>query len=200
MVTDVKEPDQAENMVAKTLERFGKVDILVNNAGCIKVTPSAEHGITDWRETIATNLDGVFYCTLPVIHRMIEQGGGRIINISSVAGVVAWPNSLAYASSKHAVVGFTKSLAVELAPSGITVNAVCPGIVRTGLSKMALTERARLLGETYEERLEKVLQAIPQHRLNEPEEIASMALYLASDEASSLTGQAIGVDCGLAPR
>lgn len=200
VVTDVKEPDQAERMVARTLERFRTVDVLVNNAGHIHVTPAAQHGIAEWRETIATNLDGMFYCTLPVLRHMMAKRIGRIVNISSIAGVVAWPNTLAYASSKHGVIGFTKSLAVELGDCGITVNAICPGVTRAGMSKMALTERAKLEGETYEERLQKVLQAIPQHRLAEPEDIASMAVYLASDEASALTGQAIGVDCGMAPR
>ena len=200
VVTDVKDSKQAERMVDRTLEHFGTVDILVNNAGYIHVARVTEHGIAEWCETIATNLDGMFYCSLPVLRPMIDKGSGRIINLSSVAGVTGWPNTLAYSASKHGVIGFTKTLALEVAGYGITVNAICPGVTRTGMSKMAITERARLENETYEERLQKVLQAIPQHKLAEPEDIAAMALYLASEEASRLTGQAIGVDCGMAPR
>jgi len=171
---DVSDREQARKMVAETRARFGRLDILVNNAGIMQAGPFATFDPDDWRRVIEVNLLGTFYCAREAVPIMIEQGWGRIINIASRSGKIGIPYLTAYVASKHGVVGLTKALAEEIAPFGITVNAICPGTVQTDM-----------VPQTVKERLGSLL--IP------PGHIADLALYLATEGASSINGEAINI-------
>ena len=171
---DVSSREDVQKMVEETTRRFGGIDILVNNAGIMQGGPFVAFDPEDWRRVIEINLMGTFYCTHVVAPILIERGWGRIINISSRSGKIGIPYLTAYVASKHAVVGLTKALAEELAPFHITVNAICPGTVRTDM-----------IPDTVKERIGELL--IP------PRHIADLALYLATEEAGSVNGEAINI-------
>ncbi|NPV92213.1 MAG: 3-oxoacyl-[acyl-carrier-protein] reductase [Firmicutes bacterium] len=187
VTADVAVLEECEGLVKKTLDRFGRVDILVNNAGITRDKLLASMSEEDWDRVIAINLKGTFNCCKAVVRPMIKNKSGRVINISSVAGVTGNAGQVNYAASKAGVIGITKSLAKELASRGITVNAIAPGLIDTQM-------RAKLPPAAEE----KLLQAIPMGRLGHPEEIAALAAFLASDQAGYITGQVIQVDGGLA--
>jgi len=187
---DVSEPDEVEKLFTSIEESMGSVEILVNNAGWGLLAPF--HGVNDelWDRHIRVNLGGAYYCTRRALPRMLKAGWGRIINVSSVAGIKGLPGLVAYSTAKAGLIGFTMALAQELRGTGITVNAIAPGFVRTdmGLSFFAF------LGEdpdTWASR--ETLTG----RLVEPEEVAKVALLLASEEAGNITGQVFVVDSGL---
>ena len=183
---DVSNREEVENMVRKVLEKFGRTDILVNNAGIFPFKPFTEMTEQDWDLVLNVNLKGVFYCTKAVLPKMIEQGCGRIINVSSIAGsVVGFTNLVHYSASKAAIVGFTRSLALEVAQHGMTVNAVAPGPIET-LGTKAYGE------ELYEQ----TRNAIPVGRWGLPRDIANLVLFLAGDKASFITGQCMVADGG----
>lgn len=171
---DVSREEDAKKIVQETMERFGGIDILVNNAGILKAAPFVAFESEEWRRVIEVNLMGTFYCTKAVAPILIERGWGRIINIASRAGKIGVPYVTAYVASKHAVVGFTKALAEELAPFNITVNAVCPGTVKT-----------EMVPQTVQERIGELL--IP------PSHVADLTLYLATEGAGSINGEAINI-------
>ncbi len=171
---DVSQQDDVQKMVEATLQKFNRIDILVNNAGILKGGPFVTFDPDDWRSVIEVNLMGTFYCTRAIAPIMVERNWGRIINISSRAGKIGVPFATAYVASKHAVVGFTKALAEELAPFNITVNAVCPGTVATDM-----------VPETIKERVGELL--IP------PSRVADLALYLATENAGSINGEAVNI-------
>lgn len=171
---DVSLQEDVRRMVEETAAKFGRIDILVNNAGITHGAPFVAFDPEDWRRVIEVNLMGTFYCTKAVVPMLLEQGWGRIINISSRSGKIGIPFLTAYVASKHGVVGFTKSLAEELAPFGITVNAICPGTVETDMIPPTIKER---LGD---------LLIPPQH-------VADLALYLATEGAGSINGEAINI-------
>jgi 3-oxoacyl-[acyl-carrier protein] reductase len=166
--------------------RFGPVDILINNAGIRRDNLFMFMPESDWHEVLRVNVQGTFVCCKLAIKPMISQRWGRIINLVSPSGVFGREGQANYAASKGAVLAFTKSLARELARSGITVNAVSPGVIDT---EMTRSLSAEVLGE--------FKRAIPMRRLGKPEEVAEMVLFLASQSASYLTGQVIGIDGGL---
>lgn len=183
---DVSDFSQVNNMVERTLETFGKIDILVNNAGTYKDKTLKKMSKETWDEVLNVNLDGVFNCTRSVINHMRERKTGRIINISSFVGQTGNIGQANYAASKAGVIGFTKTIARELANYNITVNAIAPGFVDTDMTR-------KLPKDT----LESILKRIPLGRLATPKEIASAVLFLASDEASYITGQVLNVNGGI---
>ena len=182
---DIRDAKRIEEAVKKTLDTYSRIDILVNNAGTTRDQLLALMSEEDWDFVLSTNLKSVFLFTKAVTKPMIRQKGGRIINISSVVGMIGNAGQANYAASKGGVIAFTKSAAKELAKRNITVNAIAPGFVQTDMTAN--------LGEKAVEMQSLILLG----RLGKPEEIASVALFLASDLSNYITGQVIGVDGGL---
>ena len=192
LVCDVADPQS----VALMFERVGDVDILVNNAGIAESATVVNTTDELWHRHIAINLSGTFYCTRAALPAMLKKKWGRIINIASIAGKTGAPYIAAYSASKHGVLGLTKSIALEVATSGITVNAICPGYVDTDMVSRGIERITSVTGRTAEEALDSLKKMSPQNRLVTPEEVAAVALLLASDEGRGITGQGINVDGG----
>ncbi|GAB4477741.1 MAG: 3-oxoacyl-ACP reductase FabG [Erythrobacter tepidarius] len=197
---DVSKVDQCRALVAQAVERFGGLDILVNNAGIgFKMKPLLEVDTADeWDQVIAVNLSGAFYCTQAAARAMVEAGkGGRIINIASQAAKTGFPHLPAYVSSKHGMVGLTRASALELGKHGITVNAVCPNHVTTGLGAQQNAYFSKLLGfATVEDYLANMAAKNPMGRPGLPSDTAAACLWLASDAAFYVTGEALNVSGG----
>ncbi len=182
---DVSKTDQVDALINAVMEKFSRVDILVNNAGITRDTLLLRMKPEDWQAVIDLNLTGVFLCTKAVSKIMLKQRSGRIISITSVAGQMGNPGQANYSAAKAGVIGFTKSVAKELASRGITVNAVAPGFIATDMTSE--------LGNT-----EEILKFIPLARFGQPEEIAGMVRFLAADSAAAyITGQVFNVDGGM---
>ncbi|WLQ40133.1 3-oxoacyl-ACP reductase FabG [Streptomyces laculatispora] len=196
---DVCSPDGVRAFVAAAVDRFGTVDVLVNNAGRSGGGVTADIEDELWDDVIATNLTSVFRITREVLNTggMRGKSRGRIINIASTAGKQGVVLGAPYSASKHGVVGFTKALGNELAPTGITVNAVCPGYVETPMAQRVRQGYAAAYNVTEEAILEKFQAKIPLGRYSAPEEVAGLVGYLASDTAASITAQALNVCGGL---
>ena len=197
---DVSKAEDCRALIAKTGEMFGAVDILVNNAGIgFKMKPLLDVDTSDeWDQLIAVNLSGAFYCTQAAARAMVHAGkGGRIINIASQAAKTGFPHLPAYVSSKHGMVGLTRASAVELGAHGITVNAICPNHVTTGLGAQQNEYFSKLLGfDTVEDYLANMSAKNPMGRPGLPSDTAAACLWLASDEASYVTGEALNVSGG----
>lgn len=194
---DVAEPDSINQLVDDVAAAFGHLDIAVNNAGIISIKSVAELSADDWDRIMAVNARGVFLCTQAELRVMRPRSFGRIINVASIAGKVGFPDLSHYSASKFAVIGFTNAVAKEVATEGVTVNALCPGIVGTGMwrGEEGLSGRWRQEGESEEaswERHQKTL--LPQGVAQTPEDMGQLAVYLAC--AEHVTGQAIAVDGG----
>ncbi len=190
---DVTDDEQVAALVTTTVDEFGALDVAFNNAG-IEGTPAVTHDCTpeNWQRTLAVNLTGVWSCMRHEIPRMLERGGGSIVNCSSVAGLVGFATIPAYVASKHGVVGLTKTAALEYAEAGIRVNVVCPGVIDTEMVD-------RFTGGEPEAEAAMVATE-PVGRLGRPEEIADAVVWLCSDRSSFVTGQAIAVDGGFVAR
>ena len=194
---DVSDADEVERAFALVAEAFGRhPDILVNNAGIAESAPVTKTDDAHWRRHLAVNLDGTFYCTRAALPAMIERGWGRIINVASIAGKTGAPYIAAYAASKHGVLGLTRSVALEVAAKGVTVNAICPGYVDTDMTTHAVEQIEAKTGRTAADALDAIKRMSPQNRLVTPEEVAALALLLASEDGRGITGQAINVDGG----
>jgi len=193
-VSRVESIGQAFKTISQKLG--GTPDILVNNAGIAESAPLVKTDDELWQRHLAVNLSGVFYCTRAALPAMVERGWGRIINVASIAGKTGAPYIAAYAASKHGVLGLTRSVALEVATKGVTVNAICPGYVDTDMTTHALETIEAKTGKSAADSLDAIKAMNPQRRLVEPEEIAALAVLLASDEGRGINGQAINVDGG----
>ncbi|MDQ1559968.1 MAG: hypothetical protein QOD32_3028 [Pyrinomonadaceae bacterium] len=194
---DVSDAESVARAFAFCVETFGRgADILVNNAGIAESAPVTKTDDAHWRRHLAVNLDGTFYCTRAALPSMIERGWGRIINVASIAGKTGAPYIAAYAASKHGVLGLTRSVALEVASKGVTVNAICPGYVDTDMTTNAVEQIEAKTGRTAADALDAIKRMSPQNRLVTPEEVAAVALLLASEDGRGITGQAINVDGG----
>ncbi|HYB73194.1 MAG TPA: SDR family NAD(P)-dependent oxidoreductase [Candidatus Sulfotelmatobacter sp.] len=194
---DVVERDEVEAGVAEVARRWGRLDILVNNAGASGMTPlNGGEGVDRlWHQILTTNLTGMYYVTRAALPGMPDNAHGRIINISSVLGKFGVAGYAAYCASKHGVIGFTRALALELAPRGITVNAICPGWVDTDMARQGIAEMSAALHVPPEEFRRQAMEAVPLKRMVEGAEVGALAAYLASEAAAAMTGQAINL-CG----
>jgi 3-oxoacyl-[acyl-carrier protein] reductase len=183
---DVRNAEDARRMVKATLDEFGRLDILVNNAGITRDNLLALMKEGDWDLVLDTNLKGAYHVTKAAIRPMMKQRSGRIINITSVAGVAGNPGQANYSAAKAGLIGFTKSVAKELGPRNITVNAVAPGYIPTDLT-----------ANLPEELIQRVVELTPLGRLGTVEDVANVVAFLASDEAGFITGQVLRVDGGM---
>lgn len=183
---DVANAEAVDQMIKQTMDAFGRIDILVNNAGITRDTLLMRMKEEDWDAVINTNLKGVFNCTKSVSRVMMKQRSGRIINMTSVVGIMGNAGQANYAAAKAGVVGFTKSMAKELASRGITVNAIAPGFISTDMTAV-LSEQVK----------NDLSAQIPLGRLGTPEDVAGAVLFLASGAANYITGQTINVDGGM---
>jgi 3-hydroxybutyrate dehydrogenase len=196
VVCDVSNSESVTQMFAQTSEQLGDVDILVNNAGIAESSTIVTTTDDFWARHLAINLSGTFYCTRAALPAMLEKKWGRVINIASIAGKVGAPYIAAYAASKHGVMGLTRSVALEVAAAGVTVNAICPGYVDTEMVTRGIERITTRTGRSADEALEALKKMSPQNRLATAEEVAAVALLLASDEGRGINGQGINVDGG----
>lgn len=195
---DISHPEAVRTLIDSALEARGQLDVLVNNAGVQHIAPLESYPLEQWQRLIGVLLTGPFLLTQAVLPAMRLQHWGRIINIASVNGKRGDPGKVAYCSAKHGLIGLTRVAALETAMDGITVNAICPGLVDTPLIHNQLADLAALRGMDQGDVIDKhFLPRIPQRRMLDPSEIATMARYLASEEARGITGQAINVDAGV---
>lgn len=194
---NIMKPDGVRSLMSTAEDAFGGVDVLVNNAGIQHVAPVEEFPTDKWDAIIALNLSAAFHATQAVVPGMKARGWGRIINIASAHGLVASPFKSAYVSAKHGLVGLTKTVALEVAEHGITVNAICPGYVWTPLVEKQIPDTAEARGITEEEvKRDVLLAAQPTKEFVRVEHMAALANFLCSDEASSITGASLPVDGG----
>lgn len=194
---DVRNSQEVEEMVEKTIQKFGRIDILVNNAGVSSMAPMVELEEKDWDFNMDINAKGQFLCSRAVAKHMIKQKSGKIINNASLAAKRGARFLAHYSASKFAVLGLTYTMAIELAPYNITVNAVCPGIVETDMIRREWKWEGDIRGMTPDEVRDEVLGEISLGRLCQPEDVAGVVAFLASKDADYLTGQAINVNGGM---
>jgi 3-hydroxybutyrate dehydrogenase len=196
-VCDVADVESVRAAFARVAEEFGRgADILVNNAGIAESAPLIKTEDEFWRRHLAINLSGTFYCMRAALPAMLERGWGRIINIASIAGKTGAPYIAAYSASKHGVLGLTRSCALEVATKGVTVNAICPGYVDTDMTERAIENITIRTDKSADEARSILEQMSPQNRLITSDEVAALALLLASHEGRGINGQAINVDGG----
>jgi len=197
LACDVSDVSSVEEMFQQTQKSFGRSpDILVNNAGIAESAAITKTDDALWQKHLAINLSGSFYCTRAALPSMIDRGWGRIINIASIAGKTGAPYIAAYSASKHGMLGLTRSTALEVAAKGITANAICPGYVDTEMTTCGVENITRKTGRSADEAMAAIRKMSPQNRLVTSEEVAALALLLASEEGFAINGQAINVDGG----
>ena len=195
VVCDVSDPRSVEDLFAKVDQRWGKLDILVNNAGQSHSELLHRLSLDTWQHMLDVNLTGTLICSQAALKRMLPRKSGRIINIASTAARIGFRYAGAYAAAKHGVLGLTRTMALETAASGITVNAICPGWVESDMLHQAIQTISAKTKRPPEEARQFLANESPQKRIIQPEEIAGTTVWLASDEARGVTGQAINV-CG----
>jgi NAD(P)-dependent dehydrogenase (short-subunit alcohol dehydrogenase family) len=197
MVCDATDAEAVQDAVKTVHEKWGRLDVLVTSAGVYTAAPLPEVPLDQWKRTLEINLTGVFLVNQAVSSIMMEQGRGSIINIASMAGKTSWPATAEYSASKTGVIGLTRSVAMELAPYGVTVNAVCPGNTLTEMVRSVAGIVGEAEGMTGPEWLEMRANDCPMGRLGQPWEIAGVIAFLASEDSRYLTGQALEVDGGM---
>jgi NAD(P)-dependent dehydrogenase (short-subunit alcohol dehydrogenase family) len=185
IVADVSSGKSVEVLIEESVRRFGRLDCAHNNAGVESaIAPIAEATEADWERTIAVNLKGVWLCMRAELRQMLKQGYGAIVNTASVGGLTGVPGNAAYSAAKHGVVGLSRTAALEYATAGIRVNAICPGLTRSGMTDRLLKAAPDLISSVMP----------PMQRIAEPQEIAAVVVFVCSDAASFMSGQAIAVD------
>ena len=198
MQLDVTNEADVQRVVAATRERFRRIDILVNNAGIMRKAYVKDMAAELWDEVVDVNLKATFLCSKAVLPAMIAGGrGGRIVNIASIAGKVGEPTASAYSAAKWGVLGFTRSLALEVAEHDILVNAICPGPIPTALGRQGWEQGAVVQGVGLDQVMARVNARSPLRRLGTVEQVARMALFIASDDCDFTTGSAFNVDGGI---
>jgi 3-hydroxybutyrate dehydrogenase len=194
---DMSSAQAIERMMNGALAAFGAIDVLVNNAGIQHVAPVDEFPVAKWDAILAINLSAAFHTTRLALPAMKKRGWGRIINVASAHALVASPFKSAYVAAKHGIAGFTKTVALEVAEQGITVNAICPGYVWTPLVEKQIPDTARARGLTEEQvKRDVLLAAQPTRKFVNVDEVAALATFLASDAAASITGTVLPIDGG----
>ena len=196
VVCDVTQAEDVERLVEESLAFLGGVDILVNNAGIATSAPLKAVTLEEWNRVFAVNVTGTFLCTQGFLPGMVERGWGRVVNVASVAGKMGAPYITTYAASKHAVIGFTRALAAEVATKGVTVNAVCPGYVATDMTVESVARIAGKTGLSEEEARTHLDKMSPQQRIFEAEEVAYQVLVLCDPRAAGVNAQAVVLDGG----
>ena len=196
MTGDVTNRPDITASFATAKERYGDIEILVNCAGIAPTAPFHRVDFADWQRTMDVNVNGVFHCTQLALENMLSAGWGRVVNIASVASLRGFPYVSGYCASKHAVLGITRAVALEVATQGITVNAICPGYVDTDIVRTAIAEIVSKTGRTEEDALRHFTESNPQGRLIKASEVASAVSWLCGDGAASVTWQAVAIDGG----
>jgi NAD(P)-dependent dehydrogenase (short-subunit alcohol dehydrogenase family) len=196
VTADVTDPGQIERAFAKARDAAGEISILVNNAGWPASRALAKSDEAFWREVLEVNLTGTYHCTRAAIPSMLAANWGRIVNVSSTAGLRGYAYCTAYCAAKHGVIGMTRALALEVAKTGITVNAVCPGYTDTGVVRDAIRQISEKTARSEAEARETLVSFNPQLRLVKPEEVANAVLWLCAPGSESVTGQSLAVAGG----
>jgi NAD(P)-dependent dehydrogenase (short-subunit alcohol dehydrogenase family) len=197
LIADLSDEAMVESIARNVLERHGRVDILVNNAGGSLLGPIATMSTSDWWNQVELNLRAPYLLCRALVPGMVERRWGRVVNMASRLGKIGAPLATSYCSAKHAIIGFTRALALEVAESGVTVNAVCPGHVDTALMTTVFEGRGRVWGISPEAARDRMIQAnIPQKHLLVPDDIVPAVLFLVSEGAARITGEAMNVSGG----
>ena len=196
MPCDVTDAEQVDALAKQSRELVGPVQILINNAGIASSAPLKDLTLAEWQRLMAVNATAPFLCTQAFMPGMLETGWGRVINVASIAGKIGAPYIAGYCASKHAVVGFTRAVAAEVAAKGVTVNAVCPGYVDTPMTEQSVANIATKTGLSPAQARQHLHSTSPQNRLIEPEEVASLIVGLCEPAARGINGQAIVLDGG----
>jgi 3-hydroxybutyrate dehydrogenase len=193
---DVTEKASVTDAIADVDRQLGPIDVLVNNAGIADSAPFVTMDDAVWERMLAVNLTGTYYCMRAVLPGMFDRRRGRVINIASVAGRTGFAYTAAYCASKHGVIGLTRAVAIEAAGNGVTVNAICPGWVDTDMTRESVARIVRKTGRSEADARSAIERMSPQNRLIQPDEVAALAVFLASPEAHGINGQALTVDGG----
>ena len=193
LACDVTDREAVVRTVAQVEQRLGPIDVLVNNAGESVSAPFISMNDELWDRMLAVNLTGTYNCMRAILPSMFQRGRGRVINIASVAAKIGFAYTAAYVASKHGVLGLTRAVAIEAAPRGVTVNAICPGWMNTDMTTRAIARIVEKTGRSADDARRTLEHMNPQQRLIEPEEIAALAAYLASPEAAGINGQDVTI-------
>jgi len=196
VIADLAAPESVLDAFNKARSRFGPVDILVNNAGQAQSAPFLKTDDALWQNMLAANLTGTFHCTHAALPDMLASGWGRIVNVVSTAGLTGYKYVSAYCAAKHGVIGLTRSLAMELATRGVTVNAICPGYTETGIVRETIANIVAKTGRSEADALAELTAGNPQKRLVQPEEVANAVTWLCLPGSGAMNGQAIAVAGG----